>query len=150
MTLATADMASSGLGEPVGGTDGGPGPRAGAARRRTFSAQFKLRIVAEYDAATGRGEKGALLRREGLYQSHITKWRNARDRGGLQSRSASSGPRVKSASAVAVEVRKLTAENARLAAELAQTKAVVEVLGKAHALLEILSESAAIPAKRPR
>jgi transposase len=52
------------------------------ARRRTFTAQYKLAAVAEYDAAPA-GEKGAVLRREGLYSSHVTEWRRARDAGAL-------------------------------------------------------------------
>src|SRR5277367_6995455 len=52
------------------------------ARRRTFTAQYKLDVVAEYDAAPA-GEKGAVLRREGLYSSHVIEWRRARDAGVL-------------------------------------------------------------------
>ena len=52
------------------------------AKRRTFTAKYKLKILTEYDAAAD-GEKGALLRREGLYSSHIVEWRKARDAGGL-------------------------------------------------------------------
>ena len=52
------------------------------ARRRTFTAKYKLEILAAYDAAAD-GEKGALLRREGLYSSHIVEWRRARDAGAL-------------------------------------------------------------------
>src|ERR1700712_3639257 len=52
------------------------------ARRRTFTARYKLEILAAYDAAPD-GEKGALLRREGLYSSHIVEWRRARDAGAL-------------------------------------------------------------------
>src|SRR6202023_3988692 len=52
------------------------------ARRRTFTAQYKLQVVAEYDAAPS-GEKGAVLRREGLYSSHVIEWRRARDAGTL-------------------------------------------------------------------
>jgi transposase len=50
------------------------------ARRRSFTAQYKLDVVAEYDAAAT-GEKGAVLRREGLYSSHVIEWRRARDPG---------------------------------------------------------------------
>src|SRR5487761_2787658 len=50
-------------------------------RRRTFTAEYKLSIVAEYDACAGDGDKGALLRREGLYSSHVVEWRRARDNG---------------------------------------------------------------------
>jgi hypothetical protein len=49
-------------------------------KRRTFSPEYKLRIVAEYDAAP-RNEKGAVLRRERLYHSHVTEWRTVRDAG---------------------------------------------------------------------
>jgi transposase len=52
------------------------------AKRRTFTAKYKLEILAEYDAAP-EGAKGALLRREGLYSSHIVEWRKARDAGAL-------------------------------------------------------------------
>src|SRR6202142_1798397 len=52
------------------------------ARRRSFTAQYKLDVVAEYDAAAT-GEKGAVLRREGLYSSHVIEWRRARDAGTL-------------------------------------------------------------------
>ena len=51
--------------------------------RRQFSAEYKLRILAEADACTERGELGALLRREGLYASHLEKWRKQRERGAL-------------------------------------------------------------------
>jgi transposase len=52
------------------------------ARRRTFTARYKLEVLAAYNAA-GPGEKGAILRREGLYSSHIVDWRRSRDRGAL-------------------------------------------------------------------
>src|SRR5436309_12491733 len=52
------------------------------ARRRSFTAQYKLEVLAAYDAAEP-GEKGAILRREGLYSSHIVEWRRARDAGAL-------------------------------------------------------------------
>ena len=52
------------------------------ARHQTFTGQYKLDVVAEYDAASA-GEKGAVLRGEGLYSSHVTEWRRARDAGAL-------------------------------------------------------------------
>src|SRR5260370_8935841 len=61
------------------------------ARRRTFTAQYKLDVVAEYDAAAT-GEKGAVLRREGLYSSHVIEWRRARDRGGPAGPARPPGP----------------------------------------------------------
>ena len=60
------------------------------ARRRTFTAKYKLEILAAYDAAAD-GEKGALLRREGLYSSHIVEWRRARDAGALAALAAPRG-----------------------------------------------------------
>src|SRR5258706_11159140 len=61
------------------------------ARRRTFTAQYKLDVVAEYDAAPT-GEKGAVLRREGLYSSHVIEWRRAPDPGGLARAAPPRGP----------------------------------------------------------
>src|SRR5215210_4709712 len=63
--------------------DGSMGPRANQPKRRTFSAEYKLAMVAAYDSASEPGAKGALLRREGLYSSHIVEWRRARDAGAL-------------------------------------------------------------------
>ncbi len=60
-------------------------------RRRSFTAQYKLDVVAEYDAAAA-GEKGAVLRREGLYSSHVIEWRRPRDAGALRLPTISSGP----------------------------------------------------------
>jgi transposase len=62
-------------------------------RRRTFTAQYKLDVVAEYDAAAT-GEKGAVLRQEGLYSSHVTEWRRARDAGSLAGPAAYRSGRV--------------------------------------------------------
>ena len=108
--------------------------------RRVFTAQYKARIVAEYDAATERGARGALLRREGLFDSHIGKWRRAQQQGRLAATpSAGTGPGGGSAAA---RERALTVENERLRAELATTKAVLDVAGKVSALLERLSEGA--------
>ena len=127
----------------------GEGPRSGRPKRRTFTAAYKARIVREYDQAAGAGERGALLRREGLYTSHISQWRNSRDAGAekaLEERPAGRPAR----GAESAEIEKLKTENEKLTAELARTKAALEVVGKAHALLELLSESADSDAKRPR
>jgi len=113
-------------------------------RRRTFTAEFKLAVLAEYDAADREG-KGALLRREAIYTSHISEWRKQRDRGRL----SSPAPR-KRKSAEQVENEKLRRRNERLEKELAKSKLALEITGKAHALLELLSESADEEKKRPR
>lgn len=118
---------------------GGPSPRPS---RRSFSAQYKLAIVAEYENAPN-GEKGAVLRREGLYSSHVIEWTRARDAGTLEgvadSRRSEKRPRR---SAEAVELERLRARNAKLEADLTKTRTALDIMGKAHALLEQLSESA--------
>ena len=94
----------------------------------------------EYDALpSGSTERGALLRREGLYTSHIAEWRKARDAGARDGLA----PKPKSRrSPEQVELDKLRRRNERLETELAKTKLALEITGKAHALLELLSESA--------
>jgi transposase len=143
VTLTVADVAQGSTGP--GGSPGSAGPRAGQRTRRTFTAAYKLEIVAEFDGLTEHGSRGAMLRREGLYHSHILDWRRSRDAGALGGLSSSPGPAK--AGPGQSENRRLKAENARMAAELARTRAVVEALGKVHALLEILSESAETPSK---
>ena len=108
------------------------------AKRRTFTAQYKLDIVAEYDAAPD-GEKGAVLRREGLYSSHVIEWRRARDVGALAGLKATRGR--KRSDPQAEKIAALEAEKKRLEQELAKARFVVDVQGKLHALLETLSES---------
>lgn len=129
----------------AGVTDDGPmGPRAGQPKRRTFTVEYKLAMVAEYDAASEPGAKGALLRREGLYSSHIIEWRRARDAGALAGARAgvADKPRRPARSQADRDAERLRAENERLRAELARTKAALDVVGKAHALLGLISESA--------
>lgn len=146
VTLTVSDMNQGGSGEP--GTAAPAGPRAGQPQRRTFTAAYKARMVAEYDALTEHGARGALLRREGLYQSHIGKWRTAGTAATADRRAPATT--TQPAGRDAQENRRLVAENAKLTAELTRTKAVMEVLGKAHALLEILSESADLEQTRTR
>jgi len=63
--------------------------------RRRFTGEYKLKILREAEASRGRGELGALLRREGLYSSHLTQWRKQRERGGRQGLSRKRGPAPK-------------------------------------------------------
>jgi transposase len=127
--------------------DGGvdePDPAA-RPRRRSFTAEYKARIVEEYDALpVGSPERGALLRREGLYTSHISEWRKARDAGAREGLAPKTKPRR---TAEQVELEKLRQRNERLEAELAKTRLALEITGKAHALLELLSESADVDPK---
>lgn len=112
------------------------------ARRRTFTAAYKLAVLAEYDNASEPGAKGAILRREGLYSAHIVEWRKARQAGALAGLSRPRGRRP--ADPLRTENEQLRREKARLEAELAKAQFVIEVQGKVHALLETLSESAAL------
>lgn len=106
--------------------------------RRIFSPEYKLAILAEYDAATESGEKGAILRREGLYSSLVCDWRRQHRQGLLKAALGRSGADRPSAS----EVARLRAENERLRNKLAQAEVIIGVQGKVHALLEEISKSA--------
>lgn len=149
VTLTMADMTSGGSLDATRAEPATTSPRADQPRRRVFTAAYKLKIIAEYEALSGHGARAALLRREGLYDSNLRKWIAARDahRLGAHGNPASAAPASRGdAGEESVEIRRLKAENARLAAELARTKAVLDVVGKTHALFEILSESADKPA----
>ena len=127
----------------------GPSPRPS---RRSFSAEYKLAIVAEYENAPN-GEKGAVLRREGLYSSDVIEWTRARDAGALAGVTDSRRPvKQPKKSAEAAELERLRARNAKLEADLLKTRTALDIMGKAHALLEQLSESAddQTPPARPR
>ncbi|WP_010310196.1 hypothetical protein [Saccharopolyspora spinosa] len=106
-----------------------------------FSTEYKLAIVAEYENAPN-GEKGALLRREGLYSSHVIEWTRARDAGVLTvAPDTPSGPARRRKSAEQIELEKLRRQNEKLKAELAKTQIALDIMGKARMLLEGLSES---------
>ncbi|MFV2199152.1 transposase [Nocardiopsis sp. LOL_012] len=124
------------------------GPRAHRPKRRTFTTAYKLRIVEEYDTAPT-GEKGALLRREGLYDSSIQLWRKQREAGQLSTSQTAKTTTAKKKTPEQSELEqlrrekaKLERDNTRMSKKLQQTEAAMEILGKAHALLEIVSESA--------
>jgi transposase-like protein len=109
--------------------------------RRVFTPEYKLSILAEYEKCSESGEKGAILRREGLYSSIITDWRRQHRQGLLKAAlgrqdGGRGGPTFS-------ETKKLRAENERLRSKLAQAEAVITVQGKVHALLEEISKSAA-------
>jgi len=110
------------------------------ARRRRFTAAYKLRIVAEYDAATEAGAKGALLRREGLYSWHVVEWRRAQQAGALEALDRTRGREP--ADERDTELARLRRRLERTEAELAKARKVIDVQGKVFALLETLSETA--------
>ena len=106
------------------------------ARRRQFTAGEKLRILEEADACTVPGELGALLRREGIYSSYLSRWRRARDRGQLDGLgSGKRGRKLLSDAAAAREIARLQRENERLQARLEQAEVIIEVQKKLSQLL---------------
>jgi transposase-like protein len=109
------------------------------AQRRHFSAEYKRRILEEADACTERGQIGALLRREGLYTSHLDKWRTQRDRGRLAG--TTDNRRGPTAQPEAAELARLRRENARLQARLQQAEAIIEVQKKVSQLLGLMPDS---------
>ncbi len=138
--MTMADMP----GGPQGGDGSGAsrrGPRAETPKRRVFTTGYKRRILERYDALTDPAERGALLRREGLYHSHLEYWRKNQDEGTTGSPPGKPAGRP-TRSAAEIENDRLRAENERLTAELTRTKAALDVAGKVYALLETLSESA--------
>lgn len=103
-------------------------------KRRAFTAEYKKRILTEADAATESGAIGALLRREGLYSSHLTTWRQERAAGIDQAFSKKRGPKVRR-DAAAEENAKLRRQNERLAEELRKAHLIIDVQKKVAALL---------------
>ena len=106
------------------------------AKRRTFTAEYKQRILAEADAAvTQSGSMGALLRREGLYSSHLVTWRRERQAGVLKGLTPHKrGPKSKR-NPQEEEIQKLRRENQRLTEELRKAEIVIDVQKKVGALL---------------
>ena len=105
--------------------------------RRRFSQEQIRRILREHDAATTPAERGAILRREGLYSSHIARWRRKRDESELQALTPSKrGPKPQPER---VEIARLECENARLRKQLEQTHALLELQKKAAAIMDMLN-----------
>ena len=141
MTMTMADMPEHA--EPPA-RNAPSAPRAQAPKRRTFTTSYKQRILRQYDSLTDPVERGALLRREGLYHSHLEYWRatltnKAGDAPPAAEKSVGGRPTHSDAE---VAIQRLRAENDRLTAELSRAKAALDVTGKLCALLETLSESA--------
>lgn len=107
------------------------------ARRRTFSAEYKRRILAEADACTEHGALGKLLRREGLYSSHVLDWRAARERGELDSAVApvKRGPPPKVLDERDQKIAQLEREVDRLRARAERAEGLVDVQKKLAELL---------------
>jgi len=105
------------------------------AKRRTFTTEYKRRILSEADACKRSGEMGALLRREGLYSSHVTEWRAARDRGELAGETRPRGPKPKQVDARDARIAELERETAQLQLRLKRAEAVLDLQKKVAELL---------------
>ncbi len=108
------------------------------AARRRFTAEYKLQVLQEADACAGTGELGALLRRQGLYSSHLTTWRRQRERGALaalapKKRGRPGAPR----SPLARRVAELERDKVRLERRLKQAETIIEVQKKVSEILGI-------------
>lgn len=128
------------IGSPVEAVDPAARPF-----RRSFTAAYRARVVAEYEAAP-HGSKAAVLRREGLYQSQVRRWTEARDALNSVASSPRRAHRATGSGAGKDDAARLRAENQRLTRELAKSAAVVEIMGKLQGLLETISESTGTPA----
>lgn len=134
MTLTTVTMERA----HDAAMDGDASPPERPVRRR-FSAEYKQQILAEYEAAPTDGSRGAILRRKGLYSSHVVEWCRARDAGALAGLAPRSRPR---ASAEQLELARLRRRAERAEAELAKARLVIDIQGKASERLgRLLAES---------
>ena len=107
------------------------------ARRRTYTVEYKLKIVKEAESCKGPGDIGALLRREGLYSSHLTTWRQARDRGELApgTKAKRRGPRTTGPDPRDKRIAELERQNAKLTTRAERAEAIAEIQKKVAALL---------------
>jgi transposase-like protein len=112
----------------------------GRPKRRTFTAEYKLRILREADTCDKPGQVGALLRREGLYSSHLTEWRRLRDQGSLRGLAPKKRGRKiseKRSNPLTTQVAKLEKQNRRLQEELRKAHLIIDVQKKVADLLGI-------------
>jgi transposase len=116
------------------------------ATRRRFTVEEKLRILTEYEAATTPESRGAVLRREGIYSSHIALWRQKRDIGGKAALDRKRGPKP---NPNARELEKLRRQNERLVKRNEQLEKIVEIQGKMQALLQQLGSKETAPPSEP-
>jgi transposase len=140
MTMTVLDRAAAaGDAGRVTGDQKRPDPEVPEkARRRTFTAQYKQEVLAAYEAAAN-GERGAVLRREGLYSSLITEWRRAGDAGAPAA--PARAPGRPAADPRDAQIARLQKEKAKLEQELAKARFVADVQSKLQALLEAISGS---------
>ena len=120
-------------------------------KRRQFSAEYRLRILEEAERCTRPGEVGRLLRREGLYSSHLTAWRKARRKGSLRElASKKRGAKPAERNPLDAKVRALEAQVARLERELHAAHTILDVRGKVAGLVCFNSPAHGAPKRRGR
>jgi len=120
-------------------TEQRPDPEVDAMpKRRRFTAKYKLRVLQEVDKAREAGQIGSVLRREGLFSSHLTTWRAQRDSGALTALGQKRGRKAKP---LDLEKEQLQKENARLRREVQQLRAINEIQKKVSELLGIPQET---------
>ena len=152
MTAERESMTLQEMGAPALGVEErrDEAPRAGASharptpdpevvakpKRRKFTARYRLRILEEAESCTQPGEVGRLLRREGLYSSHLTEWRGARREGSLQGLTPSKrGRKPAERNPLSAKVHELEAKVARLEKELHTAHTILDIQGKVAGLL---------------
>jgi len=116
--------------------------------RRTFTAEYKARILAEYESAPTDGTRGSILRREGLYSSHIVEWRRARDAAVLQGLAPKARPRTTAPEQL--ELARLLRRAEKAEADLAKARLVIDIQGKASELLGRLLAEGDEDRRQPR
>ena len=106
--------------------------------RRRFTADYKLGVLREADACKASGQLGALLRREGLYSSHLVTWRKQRDAGALEAlKPRQRGRKTRTVNPLLAENQRLSRENGRLAARLRQAETIIDVQKKVSEILGV-------------
>ena len=130
------DQTSSAQGIVSSDQTGRPDPEVlPKAKHRQFTAEYKLRILQEADGCSQLGELGALLRREGLYSSHLTKWRRQREQGQLHALAPHPRGRQPARDPQAEELTRLRRENQQLQTRLQQAETIIDVQKKLSQLL---------------
>ena len=109
--------------------------------RRAFTTAYKLSILEQADQCQGHGEVGALLRREGLYSSHLSSWRRLRREGTLQAlKNKKHGPKTTLDPAVRRELEQLRRRNAKLEHELEKARTIIDVQKKLSSILATMPD----------
>ena len=131
-----ARRATGGFGPTATSAETAPDPEVPAkAQRRRFTAEYRLGILKQADACKRPGELGALLRREGLYSSHLANWRRQREQGALRDmRGRRRGPNPRP---IDPRVKQLEAENRRLQRKLQRAETIIALQKKVAEILEI-------------